>query len=230
MSSKESGMTRPSSILSSRAVQGYYSLLVACGIGLLFSIPPTTRVAQLMEPHWEPPPQTFFVVYMAITALLGLARGSASASWGRVRWNTISSLAALVLFGQFLVLPHLLFSRALLPGRDAALFVLVAYATLVALMFSLISLRLELWGTARRTRPFVLQYTVFGLILIVPWVLSFIARIPPIVVILSPIGATLRIMRIASATENAVAFAFVLLMISIQLLRIRRFIRRTHAV
>jgi hypothetical protein len=230
MSSRESAMSRSASVLSGRTVQGYYFLLIACGVGLLFSIPPATRVAQLLEPHWEPPPQTFFVVYVAVTALLGLARGSAAASWGRVRWNTILSLAGLVLFGQFLVLPHLLFSRALLPGRDVAIFLLVAYSTLVAMMFSLISLRLELWGTARRTHPFVVQYTVLGSVLLVPWILGFIARIPAIVVALSPIGAALGILGPASAMENAVAFAFILLMISIQLLRIRRLIRRTHAV
>jgi tryptophan-rich sensory protein len=223
-------MTRPDSILSSRAIQGHYFLLIACGIGLLFSIPPVARVAQLMEPHWEPPPQTFFVVYVAITALVGLARGSAAASWGRVRWNTVRSLAVLVLFGQFLVLPYLIFSRALLPGRDTALLLLVGYSTLASLMFSLLSLRLGLWGSARRTRPFVLQYTVFGLFLVVPWVLRFATRIPPIASLLSPINAALRIVHPASAAENAAAFAFVLLMISLQLLRIRRLIRRAHAV
>jgi hypothetical protein len=223
-------MTSLSSVLSSRATQGYYFLLVSCGIALLFSIPPATRVAQLMQPHWEPPPQTFFAVYVTITALLGLARGAAAASWGRVRWNTILSLSVHAMFGQFLVLPFLIFSRALLPARDAALIVLVAYSTLAALMFSLIALRLELWGSARRTRPFILQYVVFGLILVVPWFLTFVPRTPPIVALLSPIGAAMRILRPASATENVVAFACVLLIISIHLLSIRRTIRRTHAV
>ena len=223
-------MISPRSILSSRALQGYYLLLVACGVSILFSLPPATRVAQLMEPHWDPPPQTFFVVYATITALLGLARGSAAASWGRLRWHTILTLTAHTLFGQLLALPFLIFSRALLPGRDVALFLLVAYTSLAALMFSLIALRLELWGTARRHRPFVLQYTVFGLFLAVPWAASMIGRIPPIVAVLSPIGATLRIMQPASAAENIVTLAFVLLMIGIQLLSIRRPIRRTHAV
>jgi len=223
-------MTSASSVLSSRAIQGYYFLLFACGIGLLVSIPPATRVAQLMEPHWEPPPQTFFVVYVTITALLGLARGSAAASWGRVRWNTIRSLSVHVVFGQFLVLPFLIFSRALLPGRDTALLLLATYSTLSAVMFSVIGLRLELWGSARRTRPFILQYTLFGLFLLVPWVLSFLARIPPIVAVFSPIGAALRIMQPASAAENAVAFTSVLLMTCIQLFSIRRPIRRSHAV
>lgn len=223
-------MTSPNSVLSSRAIQGYYFLLVSCGIGLLFSIPPATRVAQLMAPHWEPPPQTFFAVYVTITALLGLARGAAAASWGRVRWNTIVSLSVHAMFGQFLVLPLLIFSRALLPGRDTALLLLVAYSTLATLMFSLIALRLELWGTARRSRPFILQYTVFGLFLVVPWVLTFLARTPPIVAVFSPIGAALRILQPAPATESIVAFASVLLIISIQLFSIRRPIRRTHAV
>ena len=223
-------MTNPSSVLSSRAIQGYYFLLVACGIGLLFSIPPATRVAQLMEPHWEPPAQTFFAVHVTITALLGLARGAAAASWGRVRWNTLLSLSAHALFGQFLVLPFLIFSRALLPGRDAALLLLVAYSTLAALMFSLIALRLESWGSVRRARPGILQYTVFGLVLVVPWVLAALAPTLPIIAVFSPIGAALSIVQPASAAETAVAFASVLLMISVQLLRIRQPIRRTHVV
>jgi hypothetical protein len=222
-------MTSPSSVISSRAIQGYYFLLVACGIGLIFSIPPATRLAHLMQTHWEPPPQTFFAVYLTVTALLGLTRGAAASSWGRVRWNTVLSLSMHAAFGQFLVLPFLIFSRALLPGRDTALLLLVAYSTLVALLFSLIALRLELWGNARRTRPFVLQYAAFGLFLVVPWVLTFLARIPPIVAVFSPLGAALTILRPASATENTVAFAFLLLMICIQLLSIRRPIRRTHA-
>ncbi len=223
-------MINTRSVLSSRALQGYYFLLVACGIGILLSIPPATRVAQLMEPHWDPPPQTFFVVYVTITALLGLARGSAAASWGRVRWSTLLVLLVHTLFGQLLALPFLVFSRALLPGRDTALVLLVVYSTLAALMFSLIALRLELWGTVRRSRPFVLQYTVFGLILAVPWVVSIIAQVPPIVAVLSPIGAALRIMHPASAAENSTALVFALLMIGIQLLSIRRPIRRHHAV
>ena len=222
-------MTSPNSVLASRAIQGYYFLLVSCGIGLLFSIPPATQVAQLMTPHWDPPPQTFFAVYVTVTALLGLARGAAAASWGRVRWNTIVSLAVHAMFGQFLVLPFLIFSRTLLPGRDTALLLLVAYSMLVTLMFSLIALRLELWGTARRTRPFILQYTVFGLFLVVPWILTSL-RTPPIVAVFSPIGAALRILQPAPATENVVAFASVLLIISIELLSIRRPIRRAHAV
>lgn len=223
-------MTSPSSVLSSRAVQGYYLLLVACGIALVFSIPPITRVAQLMQPHWEPPPQTFFAVYVTISALLGLARGASAASWGRVRWNTILSLSVHAAFGQFLVLPLLVFSRALLPGRDVALVLLVAYSLLAILMFSLIALRLELWGSARRTRPFILQYTIFALFLIVPPAFSFLARTPSIVTVFSPLGAALRILQPASATELVVAFVFVLLIILIQLLRIRRLIRRAHAV
>lgn len=223
-------MTSTSSVLSSRAIQGYYFLLFACGIGLLVSIPPATRVAQLMEPHWEPPPQTFFVVYVTITALLGLARGSASASWGRLRWNTILSLSVHAMFGQFLALPFLIFSRALLPGRDVALLLLIVYATMAAFMFSLIGLRLGIWGSARRSRPFVLQYTLFGLFLVVPWIVSFLARIPSIVAAFSPIGAALRIMQPASGAENALAFTSVLLMICIQLFSIRRPIRRSHAV
>jgi len=220
----------PRSIFASRALQGYYFLLATCGISMLLSIPPATRVAQMMEPHWAPPPQTFFVVYATITALVGLARGSAAASWGRVRWDTILAVTAHTLFGQLLALPFLIFSRTLLPGRDVSLCLLVMYSTLAALMFSLIALRLELWGSVRRHRAFVLQYVIFGLFLAVPWMASMTVQIPPIVAVLSPIGATLRIMRPASATENIATFAFVLLMIGIQLLSIRRPIRRPHAV
>ena len=52
-------MNSSRSLLSPRAIQTYTFLLVACGAGLLLSIPPITRVARLLEPHWNPPWQTF---------------------------------------------------------------------------------------------------------------------------------------------------------------------------
>ncbi len=223
-------MTSPSSVLSPRAVQVHTFLLVVCGVGLLLSIPPITRVARLLEPHWNPPWQTFFATYVATTALIGLSRGSSAAAVSPLRWSVILSLLVHTAFGQMLVLPMLVFSRSLAPGKDVGLLLLLLYSTCSAMMFSLIALRMELWGVARRTRPFFLQYMLFGLFVVAPWVLSFVERIPAIVAVFSPIGAALQIMQSASSAEIAVAFGFVLLMISIQLLGIRRQIRRPHAV
>ncbi len=223
-------MSSSCSPISPHVIQGYYFLLVSCGIALLLSIPPSTHVAQLMEPHWEPPPQAFYMTYVIVTAILGLARGSAAPSWGRVGWRTVSSLALLVLFGQCLVLPHLLFSRALLPNKDIVPLLLFVYAALVGWMFSLVALRLELWGTARRTRPFLVQYAVLGLVLIAPWLLSLSEHVPRIVATFSPIGAALGIVHSAPSGEHAVAFGFVALMILLQLLGLRHPIRRAHAI
>lgn len=223
-------MDHSSAPLSGYAVQGYYVLLVACGSALLFSIPHASRVTDLIRPHWDPPSSVFFAVYGVMTALLGLARGSAAASWDTAGWRTVGSLLGLVLFGQFLVLPHLLFSRALLAGRDTILLPLIAYVTLTAFMFSLIALRLELRAAARNTRPFILQHAVFALFVIVPWILSLVEHVPHIVAFLSPVGAALGMIHSASAMEHVVAFAFVGSVVVLQLIGIQRSIRRTHAI
>jgi hypothetical protein len=223
-------MTRTDSLFSGSAVQGYLLLLLACGAALLLSIPAGTRVAHLMSPIWKPSPLLFHLTYLTLTSLLGTFRGIAATRWYRLQWGTASRLAIHGLFAQLMVLPYLVFARALLPGSGAVVLLLVPYATLTAFMFSLIGLRLDLWGRARRAHTFVLQYAIFGFIYLLPWVIGLLPRTPSIITVLSPVGAALRIAQAGTALELSVAFVFVLLMIFMQALSIRRRIRRAHVV
>jgi hypothetical protein len=223
-------MTRSDSVFSNSAVQGYLLLLVACGAGLLLAIPSGTRVSHLLAPHWKPSPLLFFITYFTITSVLGTFRGISATRWSRLQWGTLLRLAGHALFGQLLVLPYLVFARALLPGSSTVIPLIAVYATLAAYMFSLIGLQLELWGRARRAHTFILQYMIFGLFFLLPWLIALVPRIPSAIMLLSPVGAALRITQQGSAWELSVAFGFVLLMICLQLLRIRRPIRRSHAV
>jgi len=223
-------VTRPDSVFSSSAAQGYFLLLVACGGGLLFSIPAGAHVSNLMEVHWNPSPVVFHLTYLTLLSLLGTFRGIAAARWDLQAWKSLPRLGAHILFGQLIVLPYMLFSRALLPGRPLVLLLLGAYAMLIAFMFSLIAFRLDRWGRARHAHTFMLQYAIFGLALLLPWALGLIPQVPGAISLFSPLCAGLRITQSASAEELAIAFAFALLMIAIQLVGIRRSTRRSHAV
>lgn len=223
-------MTRNDSVFSSSAVQGYSLLLLACGGALLFSIPSATRVSGLMGSHWEPSPLLFHLTYLTLMSLFGMFRGIAAARWYRLQWGTLLRLAGHILFAQLILLPYLIFARALLPGKSMVTPLLGVYATLAACMFSMIGLRLNVWGSARRAHTFVVQYTIFGLLLLLPWVIGLVPRIPSSIAVLSPVGAALRIVQDGSALELSVAFGFVLSMVCIQLFWTRRLIRRSHAV
>jgi len=223
-------MTRPDSVFDSGAAQGYFLLLLACGAGLLFSIPAGAHVNDLMESSWKPSPLVFHLTYITLLGLLGTFRGIAGARWEGPVWGRLAHLALHVLFGQLIVLPYLFFSRALLPGRGPVLPLLAVYTTVAAFAFALIAFRLERWGQSRRVHTFMHQYALLALILVVPWALGMLSGVPDAVGLLSPIGAGLRIIEPGSAAELAVAFAFVLIVLLIQILAIRRSTRRNHGV
>ena len=167
---------------------------------------------------------------MTLVGLLGTFRGMAATRWDRHGWGTVLRIAGHILFGQLLLLPYLLFSRSLLAGRGLVLPLLALYAACASIMFSLIAYRVELWGRTRRTHTFLLQYTVFGLVLILPWAVGLITQVPTVLTLLSPIGAALKIIQDASAGELVLAFAFVVAIACVQLVGIQRTLRRSHAV
>lgn len=222
-------MTNNDSVFSSGAVQGYLLLLLACGAGLLFSIPTGARVSDLLDLRWNPSPLVFYLTYVTLFGLFGTFRGIAATRWDHRGWGTVLRIAGHVLFGQLLLLPYLLFSRSLLAGRDLVLPLFALYTTCASIMFSLIAYRLELWGTTRRTHTFLLQYTLFALVLILPWAIGLISQVPTVLTLLSPIGAALRIVQDASAAEVALAFVFVAAIACSLLVAIRRTVRRIHA-
>lgn len=223
-------MTRPDSVFDSGAAQGYFLLLLASGAALLFSIPAGAYVSDLMESSWKPSPLVFHLTYITLLGLFGTFRGIAGAGWEGPVWSRLFHLARHVLFGQLIVSPYLFFSRALLPGRSSALPLLAVYTTVVAFTLALIAFRLERWGQRRGVRTFLLQYVLFALLLVAPWALGMLSGVPDAVGLLSPIGAGLRILGTAPAAELAVAFVFVLIVLLIQILGIRRSTRRNHAV
>jgi len=223
-------VTKQDSVFSSGAVQGYLLLLLACGAALLFAIPSGARVSDLLELRWNPSPLVFYLTYVTLVGLLGTFRGIAATRWDRRGGSAVVRIVGHVLFGQLLLLPYLLFSRAFLAGRGLALPLLALYVTCVAIMFSLLAYRVARWGTTRRVHTFLLQYTLFGLVLILPSAVGLIPQVPAALTLLSPIGATVKIVRGASAPELVLAFAFTVAIAFAQLIGIQRTVRRTHAV
>ena len=223
-------MSKSHSILSSAAVQGYFVLLVGCGVGLLFSIPSAASVADLAELQWKSSPVAFHLTFVTLLSLLGAFRGVAAAGWDAPERRILTHLAVHILAGQLIVLPYLVFSRVLLPASGLSLPLLATYATITAFMFSVIELRLGRWGRARQVHTLLLQYAAVGLLFLLPWAISVIPGVPPTVTLFSPIGAALKITQAASASEPAVALAFVTLMTLVQLVCLRRAAGRNHAV
>jgi len=213
------------SLVPNDGVQTYSALLLLCGVAMLFAIPFAARVSQhsLFRSFYVP--SMFLFLYTFLLTLLGMSRGGAVAAQDRTIRASIA-IALQVLVGQLLVLPYLIYVRAVLPTSGPRIAMIAVYAFLVGFLAGLIGHRLECRAIDQR-KPALLRKAVLVLAYyLAPFALNlaFGNRVA-LLSLLSPIGALLHILERGSATSTIVAFAIPIAMIALQLLRMRRIVQ-----
>ena len=224
---------KPESVFSMSSLQGFLTLVIVCGIALLFSIHPGARVESLHASRWIIPPSSFHVVYVLMLGLLGVSRGALIAANlpARIfRPKLYAQMAQHILVAQLLMLPFLVFSRSVFPDRSGSLLLLFVYATLISFLFCLISYRLDLRSMQRRRSAFLLRYGVYFACVLIPFGLGVSTRALSAFVSLSPIGVAQQIVGELSALPLAVAFVFPVVATLLLLIRSRPVLRRGHEV
>ena len=203
-------------------IQTYSALLLLCGVAMLFAIPFAARVSQhsLFRSFYVP--SMFFFVYTFLMTVLGMSRGGAVAAQDRTIRAAVA-IALQVLLGQLLVLPYLIYVRAVLTASEPRIAVIAVYAFLVAFLAGLIGHRLECRAIDQR-KPALLRKTALVLAYYVaPFALSLaFGEHVAFISLLSPIGTVLHILDRGSAVSTIVAFAIPAAMIGLLLFRMRR--------
>lgn len=177
-------MTRSPALIDRDSWTPYFGLVFFCGIALVLSVPGARVVRDLAYvQHFTRTvgldmTRVFLDSYVLCLGFFGLRLGSASSERGERGWSAILRLALRVLLGQLCCLPYLVFSRALLPGRDAGLALTILLATLTSLLCAMLNRLVEEPASAA-SRPFT-GYALFLGVAFAPFV-----GIP----ILSPLGA-----------------------------------------
>ncbi|MBU1048577.1 hypothetical protein KKG90_01000 [Candidatus Bipolaricaulota bacterium] len=224
---------RTDTVFSTSSLQAYLSLVVLCGIALGLSIQPAVTIAALRASDITYPPGLFHMSFVLIFGLFAINRGAIVAA------NISSRVSHLKLvlrflehigYGLMLLLPFIIYSRALIPSGTAGLITLVAFTAIAAVFFCLISLRLELRGTHRRRGAFLLRYGCYLAFCLIPFGIGLSHPSLVLFVSASPIGFATRVIEGASASEIAIGFLVPVLGILWILTRRQRFDRRHHAV
>jgi len=224
---------RPESVFSMASLQGFLTVVIACGIALLLSIHPGARVAALHGSRWIIPPSSFHIVYVLMLGFLGVGRGAliaANLPLRVFRPKLYGQIAQHIVLAQLLVLPLLVFSRSVFPDRSGSLLLLFVYATLISFLFALVSYRLDLRGMRRKRSAFLLRYGIYVGYVLIPFGLGISTRALSGFVSLSPIGVTQQIVGEISALPLVVAFLFPVLATLLLLVRGRPTLRRGHEV
>ena len=214
------------SLVPDDAIQTYSALLLLCGIAMLFAIPFAARVSQHSMFRSFYVPSMFFVVYAFLMSVVGVNRGSAVAAEERGLKAAVM-IASHVLLGQLLVLPYLIYVRAVLAASEPRIAVIALYSLIVAFLAGLVGHALECRAISRR-KPALLMKTALVLgYYFVPFMLNLAVRDRvALVSLVSPFGAVLHILERGSAIATSVAFAIPTAMIAVLLLRMKHQARR----
>ncbi len=178
-------MTEQYGLIDRESVQPFFSLVLFCGIALLLSIPTVHQVNDLDAFARASGIPIYFYVHALLMGVLGLNLGATSAARGeldlglqlaprrggerRQRWRPLLQLGGRILLAQLFTLPFLLFARALYPGREGAILLLLLYTTIFSLLCALLSGLLEGLWPHTPARGFVLKYALFVLYIGVPF-------------------------------------------------------------
>jgi len=136
----------------------YFSLLLFCGLSLIFSMPWATYVKELLASPWQPSPIVFFATYTLLATIVGLNRGAALAPVGRPSRRLLVKAILQILFAQFLVFPYLAYIRVLLPEREGAIPLVIAYVAALSVAFGVCGYALEMRQAGRRVDSFTARY------------------------------------------------------------------------
>jgi len=186
----------------------YVSLLLLCGVALVFSMPWATRVRELIASPWQPSPLVFFSVYALLAAIVGLNRGAALAPRGVLQWRPLLKVAAQIGFAHFLLMPYLVYVRVLLPGLEMRIPILAAYTLLVSAVLGLAAHCLESWRSARGETSSGLRYGVLFGLFCLPLLAAFGGERFGSMVPLSPFGVVYRLLTESAGADLPIAFGF----------------------
>ena len=221
---------RSDSVFSTSSLQAYLSLTVLCGIALALSIQPSSRIVAL---HFSHPPSLFHLAFVFLFGMFSVNRGAviaANTSARILRLKLVFRFLEHIAYGLLLLLPYLVFSRALLPAGIAGIFILVLYVAVLSFFFCLLSFRLELRGNSRRRGAFLLRYGLYAAFCLVPFGIGMSHRSLSVILSVSPIGLATRIIEGASAIDLFAGFLVPSIGILWLLTRLRRIDRRHHAI
>lgn len=224
---------RSDSVFSTSSLQAYLSLVLLCGIALVLSIQPSSRIAELRASDFAYPPSLFPLAFVSIFGLFAVNRGAVIAANTSVRIFRLKLILRFlehIAYGLLLLLPYFVCCRALLPDRVAGIFVLVLYVAVSSLFFCLVSFQLELRGHRRRREAFLLRYGLYAAFCLIPFGIGMSHRSFSAILSVSPIGLATRIIGGASAIDLLVGFLVPSIGILWLLTRLRRIDRRHHAI
>jgi len=154
-------VTRPYVLIDRESWRPFFNLVVFCGVALVLSIPGARIVQDLASTSFLSRLPTFYYAYALFMGFLGLGLGATSAERGERGARMLFWLASRVLLGQLLCLPYLIFSRALLHGREGAFVLIFLFTTLVSLLCAVLSRLVEQPLRGRSSTGFVAKYVFF---------------------------------------------------------------------
>lgn len=172
-------MEKKFSLVDAQIMKPFFGLVLFCGLAFILSIPPGRQVKDFGSIAALQREGMYFYVYVFFSAALGLSLGTLAASQREVGRALYVHLLARVALGQSLLLPYFIFVRALYPGREGMLVLVVLYATLVAFLMSVASRLIEESGHGTSPRGFLGKYAAFMIYFAAP-----LLGIP----LLSPLG------------------------------------------
>ena len=148
-------------LVDAKITKPLFSLLLFCGLALVLSIPPGRQVKDLGSLAFLQRQGMYFYVYVFFSGLFGLSLGTLAAlqqERGRALYIHLSCSVALA---QALLIPYFIFARALYPGSEGMLVLIVLYGSLVSFLMSLISRLIEENGQGTSPRGFLGKYAAF---------------------------------------------------------------------
>jgi hypothetical protein len=224
---------RSDSVFFSASLQAHLALVLLCGISLALSIQPASELAALRTLRSAQLPYLFHVFTVFVFGLFAVSRGAVLAANTGPRILRVRPMLHLLSHlgcGVLLLLPYFVYSRALLPGRGATLFVLLVYMTTMALFFSLASFRLGVRGHRNNRDAFLARYGVYVLFCLLPLGVGVSHPSLSTALAVSPIGFVMEIIAGPSTAKWFIGFCVPLLGILWMLTRLRQVDGRYHAI
>ena len=185
----------------------YVSLLLLCGVALVFSMPWATRVRELIASPWQPSPLVFFSVYVLVAGLVGLNRGAALAPRGLHQWRLLAKSQVQIGFAHFLLMPYFVYVRVLLPGLESRIPIVVAYAALIGGVLGLAGYTLETRRSAHGKSSSGLRYGLGAALYTLPLAALLTEGSLRAVVAVSPFGAVQQLLAAHGGAVSPIAFA-----------------------
>jgi len=195
-------------LLTPDGMQIHSILLLVCGTSLLLAIPFAGRVSQITDSaigdlHL---PSAFFVLYTLFMALVGLNRGTLAAHRRDMAYGK-ALVVGQVLVAQALVVPFLVFVRAIFPGAAGRIALVASYVTLTTLASGLIGLAIESRALRTGKSSFPLRHLVILAYFVVPVFLGFADHAAArYVSVLSPLSTVLQLLTGLPVAVGVVAF------------------------